>query len=111
MSRSTKAFSPIENKSFALSSTTASGSVQFTVKKTATNGGDLPENIEVYNALASLVIFVAWGVGSATADSTGYAVGPGQRVRINIGQADTVAVIPVSSATGAVYIARGDGNS
>lgn len=110
MSRQIRNFTPGENKTIAFSASAASANVQFT-----TAPGDpakAPSNIEVNNAL-SVACFVAWGTDNTAAATVAgsYYVGPGVAKVIDIGAANTwVAIIPISSTTGSVYISRGAGS-
>lgn len=107
MSRQIRNFNPLENKTIGLSGTGAA-SVQFT--SVVGDPTKLPDNISVYNA-TTVVVFIVWGVGSATATSSGYAVGPGMKEVIDIGAVnDTVSAIGVSTVTGNVYVSRGLGS-
>lgn len=107
MSRQLRNFNPIENKTIGLSGTSAA-STTFSTK--IGDPAKLPSSITVYNA-TTVVIFVAWGVATATADANGYAVGPGYKEIIDIGAVnDTVSVFPVSTVTGNVYVSRGMGS-
>lgn len=65
--------------------------------------------MEVFNPLTAIV-FVAWGLGSATATAASYPVpGPGTR-RFQCGpNVDTVSIVQATGTVGAVYVTRGEG--
>lgn len=114
MARNIRSFSPIENKTITYAASTASQNVQFTTKvslgSTFLQGSSsaFPNVIRVDNQ-TDKAIFVTSQAGSApTAAVTDFEVKAGTISEIiDVGQNDFVAVIPASSATGTVYIARG----
>lgn len=104
-------FYPIENKTIAFAASAASANVQFTQTFPNSSPAISPSSLEIMNA-TSVGVFVAWGVdNSVTATvASGYYVGPGVDKIIEIGSTMTwVAVIPIGSVTGNVFLTKGRG--
>jgi hypothetical protein len=97
-------FNPIENKT--IDATTTSQQVQFTAAKGIEGGIYNDTDLYILNESGS-VAFVAWGLESATATSSSFAVGSGVSV-IDIADADFVAVM-LASGAGKVYLSKGKG--
>jgi hypothetical protein len=116
MSRSIKNFAPYENKTITWAAASNSQNVQFTTKVSLgstfiqDSSDYFPNTLRVVNNTGGAV-FLKTGTGSApTAATTDLEIPAGVvPVDIDIGQADYVAVIPVGSATGSVYLSRGLG--
>lgn len=111
MSRALRNFFPIENQTVVFSSSAASANKQFTVTVPSSQPAVLPNSLEVMNAL-TVACFVAWGIDNTTAATVAgsYYVGAGVDKIIDIGEAAWVAVIPISSTSGSVYLSRGLGS-
>ena len=118
MSRTVRAFAPLENKTITWAAASNSQSVQFTTTVNTFGGATsalgtstyFPNTLVVNNATA-VAVFVKSQAGSApTAATTDFEVPAGQSYSIDVGQNDYVAVIPSASATGSVYLSRGLGN-
>lgn len=111
MSRAVRNFTPIENRTIVFSSSALSANTQFTVVVPNSNPAVLPSQIEVMNAL-TVGCFIAFGTDNTTSATvaSGYYVGPGVDKILDIGLVAWIAVIPVSSTSGSVYISRGLGS-
>lgn len=113
MSYKSTNFFPIENKTINFAAETASERVEFTVATPANANGikNYSSSLKIANR-TSVDVFVAWGtdntIEATVADS--YQVGPGTVEVIEIGDKYTwIAVIPISSATGNVFLSKGRG--
>jgi len=105
-------FGPLQTKTIAFAASAASANTQFTTTSTMDSVAKIPTTIEIYNA-TSVIVFVAWGTDNTVAATVAnsYPVGPGIDKVIDIPATATwVAVIPLSSVTGSVYISRGYGS-
>lgn len=103
-------FYPLENHTLTWATSNTSQNVQFTL--TFDTGGKIPSSIEVSNAL-TVGVFVNMGVdNTVTATSANYYIGPGVDKIFDAGPSRPawIAVMPISSTSGSVYISRGAGN-
>lgn len=79
------------------------------IQQTAGEGAGYTDLL-VYNASASAVAFVSWGTSAATATLTSAAfVPPGTSRVFNMGLAATNIAVILSTSTGNVYFAVGEG--
>lgn len=119
MSRAIRVFSPLENKTITYAAETAAKNTTFTVTISTFGTGTSPYGTNSYFPSALRIrnetdkpIFVkASPVASSTAATTAdFEVPSGATEFIEVGQFDFVSVIPLSSATGNIYLARGNGS-
>lgn len=116
MSRTIKTFAPLENKTITWAATFNSQAVTFTTQvslgSTFSQGSStyFPSSLKIDNQ-TGVSVFVAHKAGSdPTAATTDYQVNADSPpIIIDIGQDDHVAVIPIGSATGSVYLSHGLG--
>lgn len=100
---------PIQNKTITWAAASNSQVVQFDAAFPNSSPSIYPSSLEINNA-TSVGMFVAWDTATLSATSSGYYVGPGSVKVIEIGSLNQfVAVIPVGTVTGSVYMSKGRG--
>lgn len=109
----TNNFIPLESKTIAFVASATSANVQFTTTVNDNTGiARLPTSLEIANGM-TVACFVSWGLDNTTTATAGsYYCGPGVDKIIDLGSTTPawVAVFPISSTTGSVYLTRGIGS-